>query len=51
MQTFNQTIGKDEEQKPLLLQVVEKYWKDFPKCERQQLRDMLIEYYCSEPPE
>lgn len=40
IQTFNETITKDEEQKQFLLQVVEKHRKDFAKCNRDQLKDM-----------
>jgi len=40
MQTFNETITKDEEQKQFLLQVVEKHRKDFAKCNHYQLKDM-----------
>jgi hypothetical protein len=41
MQTFNQTITKDEEQKQYLLQVVEKHRKDFQQCNRDSLEDII----------
>ena len=40
MQTFNESITKNEEQKQFLLQVVEKHRKKFSKCNRHQLKDM-----------
>jgi hypothetical protein len=40
IQTFNETLTRNEEHKQYLLQVVEKHRRDFPKCNRDKLHDM-----------
>ena len=40
MQNFNASIMKNEEEKQLVLQVVEKHRHDFPKCNCHDLVDM-----------
>lgn len=40
IETFNETLTRDEEQKQYLLQVVERHRRDFATCNRDKLHDM-----------
>ena len=40
IQTFNETLTRDEQQKQYLLQVVESHRRDFARCNRDKLHDM-----------